>query len=322
MFQPATHGLCSPSDIDFTTVEAQLTGRERFDDIGARDPAMEIDTAEVSGWGSVWAPQTPLEVMRLIESPTWGGEGPVAWRGQSEGWPLHSGAVRRLRDDFALGRTARMPDAAEGLVADYERVLVDRARLAGHGEASSGRQRSDLELLGLLQHFGAATRLVDFSYNGFIALWFACRHEPTKFGILIRLDLGYASEVRTSEDLNTSITSLRDREGLSYWEPLALSPRMSVQSALFVWSKVRASATGSLGYGPDDEVPTSDTSKHSIVGPGIAAFAVSPALKAGMGDIWDSVFGHDEQRLFPDLEGFAQFHAAGRSFPPGFFGTP
>jgi hypothetical protein len=96
---------------------------------------------------------------------------------------------------------------------------------------------------------------------------------------------------------------------------------MSVQSALFVWSKVRVGATGSLGYGPEDGVPKPDTSKPSIIGPGIAAFAVSPALKATMGDIWDTVFGYDEQQLFPGLEGFAQFHAAGRAFPPGFFGT-
>jgi hypothetical protein len=308
------------SDIDFTAVKAQLTGTERFDDIGTRDPAMDIDTAEVSDWGSLWAPETPLEVMRLIESPTWGGEGPVAWRGQSEGWPLHSGAVRRLRDDFALGRTAREPTASDGLAADYERVLVDRARLAGHGEAS-GRQRADLELLGLLQHFGAATRLVDFSYNAFIALWFACRHEPKKFGVLIRLDLSYANEIRTSEDLNKNITDPQLWERLSYWEPSAISPRMSVQSASFVWSKVQARATGSLGYGPHDGVPDPDTSKPSFISPGIAAFAVSPALKAIMGDLWDPVFGYDEQRLFPDLEGFAQFHAAIRPIPLGFFGT-
>ncbi len=309
-----------PSDLDFTAVDAQLTGTERFDDIGTRDAPIDIDTAEVPGWGPLWAPETPLEVIRLIKSPSWGGEGPVAWRGQSEGWPLHSGAVRRLRADFALERTARTPDAAEGLAADYERVLVDRARLAGHGEAS-GRQRTDLELLGLLQHFGAATRLVDFSYNAFIALWFACRHEPKKFGVLIRLDLSYASEIRTSEDLNKSVTALHGTEGLSYWEPSALSPRMPVQSALFVWSKVQARATGSLGYGTDDGVPDPDTSKPSIISPGIAAFAVSPALKAIMGDLWDPVFGYDEQRLFPDLEGFARFHAAIRPIPLGFFGT-
>ena len=37
------------------------------------------------------------------------------------------------------------------------------------------RQLSDLELLAELQHFGAATCLIDFSRSALVALWFACQ---------------------------------------------------------------------------------------------------------------------------------------------------
>lgn len=40
-----------------------------------------------------------------------------------------------------------------------------------------GRQLTDLELLAELQHFGAATCLVDFTRSALVALWFACQKD-------------------------------------------------------------------------------------------------------------------------------------------------
>ena len=52
--------------------------------------------------------------------------------------------------------------------------LIDKARGLGHDQRD-GRQLTDLELLAELQHFGAATCLIDFSRNALVALWFACQ---------------------------------------------------------------------------------------------------------------------------------------------------
>ena len=44
---------------------------------------------------------------------------------------------------------------------------------------------SPLQLLARLQHFGAATGLLDFSYSPLVALWFACEDpSPRGQGVL------------------------------------------------------------------------------------------------------------------------------------------
>ena len=54
--------------------------------------------------------------------------------------------------------------------------LIAEARLRGHGE-KDGRKLGDLEILAELQHHGAATCLIDFTYNAQIALYFACQKD-------------------------------------------------------------------------------------------------------------------------------------------------
>lgn len=70
----------------------------------------------------------------------------------------------------------------------YESQLLDNARLAGHGTAS-GRRLSELELFTLLQHHGAATRLLDFTENALVATWFACHAHEDSYGLLLGIDL-------------------------------------------------------------------------------------------------------------------------------------
>ena len=57
------------------------------------------------------------------------------------------------------------------------RDLITDARLRGHGE-KDGRELGDLEILAQLQHFGAATCLIDFTRNAQVALYFACEKDP------------------------------------------------------------------------------------------------------------------------------------------------
>ena len=51
--------------------------------------------------------------------------------------------------------------------------LIKDARLRGYDEKEE-RKLSDLEILAELQHFRAATFLIDFTYSPQVALWFAC----------------------------------------------------------------------------------------------------------------------------------------------------
>ena len=56
------------------------------------------------------------------------------------------------------------------------RDLIRDARFRGH-DRRNGRELADLEILAGFQHYGAATCLIDFTYNPLVALWFACKPE-------------------------------------------------------------------------------------------------------------------------------------------------
>lgn len=100
--------------------------------------------------------------------------GHYAYRGQRDSeWALHSGATRKLIELYGpeiLGsRSVR-----DLHLAFHRDTLLEPARARGF-DIEHGRQLSDLEVLAKLQHFGASTGLLDFTWNPLVALWFACQ---------------------------------------------------------------------------------------------------------------------------------------------------
>lgn len=262
-------------------------------------------------FGRVWAPQTFQELSALLASYGWllGG----GWRGQADiDWYLDSTAVRRIReprpeDDFV----GAPPDYLEHRVRLYEDDLLNRARLAGHGRAV-GRDLHDLELLALLRHYGAATRIVDFTRNVWVALWFACREHVDRFGLVIGLDLQNAFEILDEKTLSKPYKELLDTAGtrLSVWAPSALSPRMPAQQGFFLWGVARFWSWGSIGEeNPQQRLFKVDPQTSGGV-PWLRSIAVAPELKHELNLRWHSLFGYDQQALFPDVGGFAQANAA------------
>ena len=108
-------------------------------------------------------------------------EGNYAYRGQENAkWGVESGALRRLGNP-------NLPK--EDFIIYHENELLEPARMDGHG-VEDGRELEDLELLAKLQHHGAATCLIDFTRNFFVAMWFACQphKEGAKDGKIFILD--------------------------------------------------------------------------------------------------------------------------------------
>ena len=143
------------------------------------------------------------------------------FRGQSDArWPLRSGATRRLNAD---GVENGGPDfLAEYL--DYHRSLLDRARrVIPYGDKD--QSSTPLQLLAKLQHFEAATGLLDFTHSPLVALWFAC-DEPSHDGKVFFLskELPHTSYV-TAEleegDIGNVLSKAQDPTGPGYllWEP-------------------------------------------------------------------------------------------------------
>lgn len=94
-------------------------------------------------------------------------DGEFWYRGQRcDGWHLQSGATQRI-----AGKRSK----PEELIS-YHKDLLEEARwVGGKSLGRNGRKLGDLELLARLQHYGAATCLLDMTSNFNIALWFACQ---------------------------------------------------------------------------------------------------------------------------------------------------
>ena len=101
-------------------------------------------------------------------------------------------------------------------LASHQKSLLDDARQKGFG-IRDGRELNDLEMLAELQHFEAATCLLDFTENPLVALYFACANEKEKqkngkLFILRNANLNTVSE-------NSHIEKIIESGDLLQWRP-------------------------------------------------------------------------------------------------------
>ena len=115
---------------------------------------------------------------------------------------------------------------------DYHKTtLIGPARTQGLG-VESGREISELQLLAKLQHLGAATGLLDFSWNPLVGLWFACEH-PAEDGKLYVINTNDPIQVAmiSSDESEQRVTTLFIPNGevpnIAYWEPMASGDAMA-----------------------------------------------------------------------------------------------
>ena len=116
----------------------------------------------------------------------------IAWTKQLEGrlllyrglanadWEVESSAHRRIKEP----QGASPPPI---VFQNYIVQLLESAGLQGFRERQD-RRLSDLELMAELQHYGAATCLIDFTTNALIALWFACEEKLDKSGKVVAME--------------------------------------------------------------------------------------------------------------------------------------
>ncbi len=210
------------------------------------------------------------------------------FRGQEYAeWKLCSGAVRRL---VANEIPLEHPQFIEEYIR-YHNELIDRVRQVIACN-NSNQSIDDMQLLAKLQHFGAATGLLDFTYNPLVALWFACG-DPScngkkmdSNGNVFILDKKRPNTLITNRQLEVeSIDSLFSRElsrdqrwlGSNYliWEPDLTGDeafRILGQRSVFVigrpiiektqFSKVEIDADDKKGL--RDELEQIDISERTI----------------------------------------------------------
>lgn len=223
----------------------------------------------------------------------------VAWAEQfTDGKYLFRGVSKQ---SYKLEASAyrRLPEGDKQKPHELRKVnreLLERARLLGHA-LRDGQQRSDLELLAELQHFGAATCLIDFTRNAFIALWFACQQSASGdaangkvFAVRVDEPVCFKTvthELLADEDIDSFFAE--DDEGrypLYQWQPKHQNNRIIAQQSVFI-----------LG------------------GAQIQAASECVILKSGKRSILASlekILGITEASIYPDFDGFARLNAQNR----------
>ena len=173
--------------------------------------------------------------------------------------------------------------------------LVKQAKLRGYARDPAGELK-DLQLMGRLQHYGAATCLIDFTKNPQVALWFACLPSKQKGGgadgKVVAIDSSDTDEYKTVQLEHLKNYELEDfmKSGhLWKWKPESLDNRVIAQHSEFIFGE-------------------------SVVEPKPGNEIIIPfALKA---EILRELAKNDisEEYLLSDFYGFAQINAHDRPY--------
>ena len=181
--------------------------------------------------------------------------------------------------------------------------LIKEARLQGH-DYRNGQELSDLEMLAELQHFGAATCLIDFTYSAQVALWFACQQDSNQsLG-----PNGKVAAVLNAPEIIKEVTADIVKEKYDYffsenneqtvgkqlepvlyrWQPRQLNNRIPSQHSVFLFGdkQVRPNEACIIVAGCKEKILNSLKTYSNIT----------------------------EKTLFPDFEGFARQHSHDKTY--------
>ena len=117
--------------------------------------------------------------------------------------------------------------------------LIETARMRGHDTRKN--LQCELDVLAELQHYGAATCLMDFTRNPLVGLWFACWSSDHKNGRVLAIDSGdYDRFVKINTDgmkksIEYLLTASQRKRKLWVWEPKTQNERIIAQQSVFVF---------------------------------------------------------------------------------------
>ena len=221
------------------------------------------------------------------------------FRGLSnEEYLIEASAWRRLPSEYNRSSSEEF--------LEINKFLIKEARLQGH-DRKNGRELKDLEILAELQHLGAATCLIDFTYSAQVALWFACQPDIKETSNCSEPLDGKVGAVlnnpNTIEEITSKMLEERDldsffnvpsrkmwRSQLYRWQPRHLNNRIGSQHSVFLLG-------GEQVIYPHEECIIEASCKEDI----LKSLEICSHIT--------------EKKLFPDLEGFARQHAHDKPFP-------
>jgi len=235
-------------------------------------------------------------------------DGIYAYRGQANAsWGVESAAYRRLKKGKS---EAEVKAINQQYFIDYHRQeILEPARMNGYG-IKNGQKLSDLELLAELQHNGAATCLIDFTRDFFVALWFACQsykdedggeqdgkvfvlntNDPEVLRSIEQKDMHHKGGIEAILNFQTREREKDREEKMSFemppsywhWSPHGMNQRILRQNSLFIFGKPGMA----------------DGIVKAITIPQAEKSAILQELR---------LLGTTRESLFKDLPGFASIH--------------
>ncbi len=229
---------------------------------------------------------TVTDYLKLVESiSTEHYQYAQAVRVKSEGYPLYRG---QSQDYPLLPKIARNCDVNP---LKQESYLLSELNIRGRIH----RDVAQLDVWGLMtlgQHYGLATRLLDWTRNPLIAMWFACSEgnaadKPHVYILLPHWDIDILDREK--------VTNPQEHKGLSILRTRLEDSRVIAQDG---WFTVHSP---SRKYGKF--VPLGSLDHHAE---GMVKIVIEPSSKNDILKNLDTL-GVSYQTVFPDLEGVCKY---------------
>jgi hypothetical protein len=212
-----------------------------------------------------------------------------AFRGsRDESWPLHS-ALSRYLQDFRVDRK---------VWADQEeRILRIFKRKAHHFIDDAPSSDDDFEWMAMMQHHGAPTRLLDFTWSPYVAAFFAL-YRATEDAAVWAFNPALISKqagVDLTDKAEFRRVFLRQETPIvSVGEPQRMNRRLIAQSGTFA-------IPGVLDRSMDEILSTYPDPRNTLVK---FILPIERIRDRGMRELYRMNITHAS--LFPDLDGLAR----------------
>ena len=212
------------------------------------------------------------------------------FRGQADvDWKVDCSAARRLNQDRANPIDLQLFNS---LLVGYSEFLIASARERELIPPGLDKNSPDLEFLAQLQHYGAATGLIDFTRKPLVALWFACNGAQSEEGAVYLLPYSVTTEIGNDHNLVRKFQSFYEDNRLWSWKPVPRGSRIGAQHSVFVF--------GTPQISPDL----------------MTRLVIRADSKSGILSNLKTVHDITEEGLSPDFPGYAVANAHIKSFNP------
>lgn len=219
------------------------------------------------------------------------------YRGQSNyKWPLQTSLFRAFNDVYQLrNQNSRLSEKIAK--NSYEQRLIENFKTNAHLFINDLPSYDDnLEWLAVMQHYGAPTRMLDFTYSPYVALFFSITNGSSDSTIFCfnkrELNGGVYKDEKNESIFKNQL--LKEDSYLQIYDPQKTNQRLHNQQGLFV--------VPSNNYESIDEIITNSDreywdSGHKYVIPKTLHYEMIENLKKM--NITSSI-------IFPGIEGYTQ----------------